>query len=188
MFENPTIAKLSSLVYAILHGLPLGTDPTSAKVRAMHEMVEKYSTTFPKRPLERPVSPAKLRGLKKVSSAIRKLRRSSVGLSTDQFPTGDVVLLTGTTGGLGCNILHHLLSSKKVSRVYALNRKSPSRGSTPHAVPLLDRQRAALANQGLDEKLAFSPRCILVEADLTAAPGFGIPHELYEEVSRARIR
>ncbi|EIN14664.1 acetyl-CoA synthetase-like protein [Punctularia strigosozonata HHB-11173 SS5] len=164
VFENPSIAKLSSLVYAIFHDLPLGTDPTSARVRAMHEMVQKYSASFPKRPIERP------------------FRRSSVGLSADQFPTGDVVLLTGSTGGLGCNILHHLLGSKKVSRVYALNRKSHSRGSAPSADSLLDRQRAALANQGLDEKLASSPRCILVEADLTAAPGFGIPHELYDEM------
>jgi hypothetical protein len=37
-------------------------------------------------------------------------------------PGGDVILLTGTTGALGSELLVDLLASERVSRVYAFNR------------------------------------------------------------------
>jgi hypothetical protein len=42
-------------------------------------------------------------------------------------PGGDVILLTGTTGALGSELLVDLLASESVSRVYAFNRPAPTK-------------------------------------------------------------
>ncbi|KAJ7053410.1 hypothetical protein C8F01DRAFT_996673, partial [Mycena amicta] len=55
---------------------------------------------------------------------------------------GTVVLLTGSTGGLGSHILDILLRRSSVERVYAFNRPGPT--------PISQRQEAAFRNRALD--------------------------------------
>ncbi|PIL33564.1 hypothetical protein GSI_04187 [Ganoderma sinense ZZ0214-1] len=89
-------------------------------------------------------------------------------------PTGykDVVLITGTTGGLGCDALEHLLRDENVGLVYAFNRKNS------HA---MERQRLRFAARGLDGSLLNSPKFQMVEAVLHE-PDFGLDAELLEEI------
>ncbi|EJD42002.1 NAD(P)-binding protein, partial [Auricularia subglabra TFB-10046 SS5] len=70
------------------------------------------------------------------------------------------VLITGTTGALGSNLLAQLLASPDVSRVYALNRSHASQ-----ALP--KRQAASLIDQGLDPALLCLQKLVLLEGDTT---------------------
>ena len=88
---------------------------------------------------------------------------------------GDVILLTGTTGGFGCNILSQLSLDPSVAKIYALNRASPREG-------LASRQMKALAQRGILEECQKFSKFQLVEADLSK-PNLGLTPELYTEVS-----
>ncbi|TFK35193.1 hypothetical protein BDQ12DRAFT_560152, partial [Crucibulum laeve] len=89
---------------------------------------------------------------------------------------GKVVLITGTTGHLGSNLLVQLLDDSSVSRVYAINRLSPT------GVSLLERQTAALIYEGLNPNVLKSPKLILFEGDLSV-PGLGLDPDFLEEAS-----
>jgi hypothetical protein len=88
-------------------------------------------------------------------------------------PQDEAVLLTGSTGNLGCYLLAYLLQSQSAKTVYALNR--------PAKTALLDRQREAFEDRGLDVSLLSSSKLKLLEADLTR-PDFGLPKEILGEV------
>ncbi|EIN04342.1 acetyl-CoA synthetase-like protein [Punctularia strigosozonata HHB-11173 SS5] len=88
---------------------------------------------------------------------------------------GYVVLLTGTTGGLGSSILAGLLASPRVRKVYAPNRRS-SKGRS-----LKERQKDAFVARGLDEGLLESPRLILLESDF-ASPELGLDAATFREM------
>ena len=92
---------------------------------------------------------------------------------TDPLPPHDVVLVTGTTGTIGSNVLTQLVADPKVERVYGLNRESP--------IPLDTRQRIALSERGLDPSVVDSPRIVLLEGTVSQ-PKLGLPDDLYEEL------
>lgn len=91
-------------------------------------------------------------------------------------PNADVVLITGTTGSLGSYVLSLLAFSADVSRVYAFNRKSTDGRS------LLERQKSALLDRGLNPLLLDLEKVTLLEGDLLAEH-FGLSNPLYEVVS-----
>jgi hypothetical protein len=93
--------------------------------------------------------------------------------STSQRPSGQVLLITGTTGGLGCHLLQNAYENPSITRIYALNRKQ-----TPS---LADRQQQVLREHGLDERIAQSKKVLLLEGDLTA-PFFGLPENVFNDV------
>ncbi|TBU23410.1 acetyl-CoA synthetase-like protein [Dichomitus squalens] len=84
----------------------------------------------------------------------------------------DVVIITGTTGGFGCDTLEHLLRDETVERVYAFNRKGAQ---------ALERQRKQFEARGLDVSLLDSPKFRMVEAVLHE-PGFAVEAELLDEI------
>ncbi|KDQ17950.1 hypothetical protein BOTBODRAFT_143676 [Botryobasidium botryosum FD-172 SS1] len=101
-------------------------------------------------------------------------------LARDGFPSTaagstDVVLVTGTTGGLGTALLRDLVALPSVSRIYAFNRKD-KRG-----VSLRERQAEALAERGLDPKILDSPKVVLVEGD-TSVSDLGLSDALFAEI------
>ncbi|CCL99492.1 uncharacterized protein FIBRA_01510 [Fibroporia radiculosa] len=147
VYEHPTIGQLADFALSIALGTVenVAAD-VGARIDAMHSMVVKYTREFPP-------------------------HQATV---TAENSEGDIVLLTGSTGSLGCYILAQLLSDPKVSHVFALNR--PSRDH----ISLHERQRSALINRGLPD-LVTSDRLTLVEGEL-ADEGFGISVELYEEM------
>ncbi|KAF7329341.1 Acetyl-CoA synthetase-like protein [Mycena kentingensis (nom. inval.)] len=81
------------------------------------------------------------------------------GANDSVVPT--VILLTGSTGGLGSHILDILLRSSSVERVYAFNR--------PSRTPIAQRQRASFEDRGLDSELLASPKLVYLEGDTTRA-------------------
>ena len=118
----------------------------------MHRMLEKYSAQLP----------------------THVPRETQVDL-----PVGEVVLVTGTTGGLGAALLAKLCDTPEVSRVYALNRRN--------AVPLLQRQKTVLGDRGYDvEAIMGSSKVVYAEADL-GQPSLGLEQHLYEEVSTIHV-
>ncbi|TCD65683.1 putative NRPS-like protein biosynthetic cluster [Steccherinum ochraceum] len=90
-------------------------------------------------------------------------------------PTKDTVLVTGTTGSLGCTLLAQLLQAPEVEHIYALNRLSED-GRT-----LLDRQRGRLAEWGIDPDITLSPKFTLLEADMSAER-LGLTEDTYDKI------
>lgn len=119
-----------------------------AKAEVMNKMLSKYTCAFPARSTE---------------------------LSDTQPSTEDVILLTGTTGALGANILAHLVDSPAVKLVYAINRPSQD------GISLLERQKRRLENEGLLPSYADCNKVVLIEGD-ASLPDLGINFELMEKV------
>ena len=108
----------------------------------------------------------------KYTKKFPKFLSSGVSGSPD---TGNVVLVTGTTGTLGCRLLVRLASNPKMRRIYAFNR--PSRdGQT-----IRQRQETALRMRGLDVSVLDRGPVVLLEGNLMQ-PRFGLSAVVYEEV------
>ncbi|CCM00767.1 uncharacterized protein FIBRA_02808 [Fibroporia radiculosa] len=145
VYEHPTIAALVRFIVSTAHGTAQSvTDDVTTRVDAMHAMVVKYTRDFPKHQ------------------------------GSTMIQGGEVVLLTGSTGSIGCYVLAQLLSDPKVSRVYAINRASRDH------VPLRRRQRCAFIDRGLPD-LITSEKLTLVEGNLEEDK-FDVPADLYEEM------
>lgn len=150
VYNYPTISSLSSYILSLACGISETTNITDAKANkssAMQAMVDKYTEDFP------------LHQGKKISE------HSNRG-----------VMITGTTGALGCYVLSKLAVDANVAVVYAINRPNK------HGQSLRERQEKALLDRGLDPTLVLgSTKVRLVEADLSIS-GFGISPELWKEV------
>ena len=145
VFQSPTIAGLARAILGVVNSTH---HPEATRTpEDLWKYVERYSANFSSRPP----------GL--VERPLCK----------------DVVLITGTTGGFGCDTLEHLLRDDNVARVYAFNRKGTQ---------ALDRQRAQFITRGLDVSLLDSSKFVMVEAALHE-PDFGIEDTLREEIRTA---
>ncbi|KAF9556254.1 acetyl-CoA synthetase-like protein [Agrocybe pediades] len=152
VYEHPTISSLSLFVnHLATGGAKQREGDLSSRKSAMLAMVEKYKYQASSTTTHPNVQGAQI--------------------------LGDVVLVTGTTGGLGSYLLAELISNPAVSRVYAVNRAgSGSRGA------LSERQLKSLVERGLDgDSILRSEKLVLVEANLALAQ-FGIADELYTEM------
>jgi len=87
-----------------------------------------------------------------------------------------VVVLTGSTGGLGSYLLASLIQRQDVAVVYAFNRPSSGAGSS-----VQQRQKSSFQDRGLDVTLLQSEKLVYVETD-TSRDGLGLEKELYEKV------
>jgi len=87
----------------------------------------------------------------------RQVREDSASTSA----VCDVVLVTGTTGRLGSQLLAALATRPDVKTVYALNRAPAS--------DIEERQRKAFESWGLDPEILHSGKIILLTADLAKA-------------------
>ncbi|KAJ7277843.1 male sterility protein-domain-containing protein [Mycena rebaudengoi] len=137
IYAHPSIEELASAITALVHG---ESDSSDNRRKALVEaMITKYSKGF-----EEPIIHEKT-----VTSSGRM-----------------VVLLTGSTGGLGSHILEILLALPSVERVYAFNR----RGRTPAS----ERQSDGFLDCALDLKLLSSDKLIYLEGD-TTKEDLGLP-------------
>ncbi|KAF9047970.1 hypothetical protein BDP27DRAFT_1434385 [Rhodocollybia butyracea] len=91
---------------------------------------------------------------------------------TGPFLPNPVVLVTGTTGGLGSYLLAELLQDPSVSLVYALNRPSSS-------ATILERQTAAFQDRKLDVTLLDSNKLVFIEGD-TSKTDLDLPASVYQ--------
>ena len=152
IFENPTIQLLAAHIASLVDqsGASQNFDPKQQHIAAINAMIEKHSSGLPGPPVL-------------VNGILRNGTR----------PTRSVVLLTGSTGGLGSFLLAQLIENPTVEKVYALNRPS----STPSA----ERQRSAFIGKGLSVGLLKSDKLVYVEAD-ASQDMCGLSPALYEEV------
>ena len=124
----------------------------------------KASTADPKAEIERMI--------KKYSSGLQgNILRD---LATRDGNEGHVILITGSTGGLGSYLLASLLNRKDVIRIYALNRRSKTTTTE-------QRQRSGFEDRGMDISLLASQRLVYVDGD-TSQEQLGLDRSLYEEV------
>lgn len=93
-------------------------------------------------------------------------------------PKEDVVVITGTTGAIGSNVLAELAKSSNVSKIYALTRKT--------AIASIVRQKEALESRGLNPALVDGVKVVVVDADL-GRPGLGLAAEVLEQVRVPRL-
>ena len=157
VYANPTIAALAKQLLDIEAIPKPGSDNDILKVKELIAMISEFSVDFPEHRPSIPLRPS----------------------------LGEVVLLTGSTGGLGAQLLAHLNTMSDVSHVYALNR--PSRDGRKF---LRDRQAEALTERGLDIGILHSHKVTLVECDISV-PGFRLDPARWNEVglmNQCRVR
>ena len=148
IFSNPTLRLLAGHLIQLVTGKDASPSPTADPKAEIEAMIAKYS----------------------------------VGLNDDvggparsrMIHHGDVVLLTGSTGGLGSYLLASLLSREDIAVIYAFNR--PSKTGT-----IKQRQRAAFEDRGLDTVLLDSEKLIYVEGDATQ-PHLSLDNRTYGEI------
>lgn len=93
-------------------------------------------------------------------------------------PAKDTVLLTGSTGALGAELLAKLVISPDIERVYAVNRGG--------VVGTKERQLSVMVERGLNESLVDSPKVVFAEMDITK-DGLGLRGDLLDEASQCSL-
>ncbi|KAG7442861.1 acetyl-CoA synthetase-like protein [Guyanagaster necrorhizus] len=146
IYDHPRIAALADFVSDSVDTRK--SDIRSAKLENIQVMLDRHASSF-----SRAVVP----------------RRSTL------HSPGDVILITGTTGGLGAATLVKLADSESVHRIFVINRSAKDGRS------LLERQEEALESRGYDPAIASLSKMVLIEADLTE-PGFGIEASIEKEI------
>ncbi|KAG8877546.1 hypothetical protein FRB98_006666, partial [Tulasnella sp. 332] len=162
VFAHPTIQSLSSAISSIASasqdsgGPPTPQeldDPVRSHVEAMEAAIRQYTTNLPVHRPDEAAYPSPRDGQ-------------------------EVVVLTGSTGGLGSHLLAQLIQMDSVVKVYALNRKSPGQS-------LAERQTAVLSERlgNVEEAstIVRSPKLRLVEAVLEAE-NLGVDKGLFKEI------
>lgn len=152
VYRNPTVSSLSSSILRVIQGTgDVESGDTTAKREELQNLVEKYTAEFPE------FTP---------SSHARE--EPALGKK--------VVLITGSTGYFGANILARLLTSDTVDEVIVIVRKNAS-GDTA-----LQRQTSAFSRAGLDVQLLETKPVQLLEGDLSV-DGFGLPADKLAKVN-----
>ncbi|KAJ6487136.1 putative aminoadipate reductase [Mycena vitilis] len=144
VYAHPSIEKLAGAIATLVHGEADSSD--GGKVAIIEKMIAKYSEGFG-------------------DAKVQEKSCSSDGI---------VVLLTGSTGGLGSHMLHILLNLASVERVYAFNRKG--------IISASERQRDAFADRGLDGSVLSSTKLVYLEGD-TSSANLGLPLNLRDKVN-----
>lgn len=150
IYNYPSIRSLTEHIVALMNpegSVQSETVVIDEHVRVMEAMIEKYS---------------------------EGLESALDSPSIDNEDTKVVVLLTGSTGNLGSQILSLLLENRSVHRVYTLNRPSTH-------TSLLDRHKERFLDKGLDMSLLNTDKLVCLEGQSTL-PKMGLSDEAYDEV------
>ncbi|KAJ7865579.1 hypothetical protein B0H14DRAFT_2347885, partial [Mycena olivaceomarginata] len=134
LLADITLSGLNSRLKATEPEETVAFDETQRKAREMEELVEKYTDGLPSRS-----------------------RDCALGGNDVRCAA---ILLTGTTGALGANILNHILQAPEFATVYCLCRPS-SNGISP-----ADRHLALFEEEGLDVSLLNSKRVVYLVGNL----------------------
>ncbi|KAH8110855.1 acetyl-CoA synthetase-like protein [Phellopilus nigrolimitatus] len=154
VYDYPTIARLATYLSSSVSGTAV--DPAgdaTAKSRELEALVSKYTTDFP---------------------------TFVVGKESRDGGDGDIVLLTGSTGSIGSNILAKLIESKAVKRIYAMSRPSADN------VSVKERHSKAFKRESLDSRLLEDARVRFLEGD-ASHPDFAIDPKQFVEVMRLAV-
>ncbi|KAF7370103.1 Acetyl-CoA synthetase-like protein [Mycena sanguinolenta] len=144
IYAHPTIEELAEAIITLVNGDVNGL-AHNTQAAVVEKMIEKYSAGF-----ETPLNcPEKIE---------------------DPSSHSAVVLLTGSTGGLGSHILEILLALPSIHQVYACNRKGK--------MSVFERQKEAFVDRGLDVGSLSSDKLVCLECD-TAKDNLGLPLEVW---------
>ncbi|KAJ6464064.1 hypothetical protein C8R45DRAFT_1025143 [Mycena sanguinolenta] len=146
VYDYPTISRLAHFVFGIASGQHEECASVGGKADVLHDMVAKYVQDFP----------------------------THTGQRQLPSPGAKVVLVTGTTGELGCYLLSLLVTDVAVAQVYAINRSSEQ-------LALRDRQAHALVERGLATNILESPKLTLLSGDISK-PTFDLPGPVYQQM------
>ncbi|KAF7305562.1 PKS-PP domain-containing protein [Mycena chlorophos] len=146
VYEKSSILGLARALEVLVAGYDADTDGDTSRKHAIEEMIKVYSA-----------------GLD------AELTPKGTSTSVD----GAVVMLTGSTGGLGSHILDLLLRDDKIAKVYAFNR--------PNTKPMMDRQKTTFQDRGLDVEALASSKVIFLEGDSTQSD-LGLSDEVLVEL------
>jgi hypothetical protein len=150
VYQHPTIRSLATYATGVsCTAAVVEIDAEAARIKRLDAMVTEYTQNWP---IHRP------------SKEVRD-------------PSSETILLTGSTGGLGTQLLAQLVMMPSVSRIYAFNR--PARDG--NLKTSRDRHLEAFLDRGNDIALLDSAKIVFIEGD-TAVDGFGIEPELFKEV------
>ncbi|KAF9078805.1 hypothetical protein BDP27DRAFT_1310201 [Rhodocollybia butyracea] len=147
IYNHPTITQLTEAISKMVINPNEDGIRVKTPEEAMEEMIAKYS-----KGLDAP------------------LPVSGVEINPEQ----QYVLLTGSTGNLGAQILESLLRSESVARVYTLNR--PSSQSS-----MLDRHRARFQDKALNISLLSSPKLVFLAGE-TSRDDLGLAADILNEL------
>ncbi|KAF8572826.1 NAD(P)-binding protein, partial [Ramaria rubella] len=142
--QHPTVRALAIFAARISHTTAISDiNPEAERRERLQDFVARYTQNWP---VHRP---------------------------SENDPTTETIILTGSTGGLGSHILAQLITMPSVSRVYAFNRPGRKTSHERHLEAFLDR--------GIDVTLLKSEKIVYVDGD-SAVEGFNIKAELFEEI------
>ncbi|KAF5377825.1 hypothetical protein D9615_006785 [Tricholomella constricta] len=160
-FEHSSTEKLHRAVAHIMSGTQvngvIGETKAAKRIRIMEDMVNKYRDEL-----------NSFSSLAAHSRISRRKRRASSGQK-------NVVLLTGSTGSLGCFLLSRLANDPSVSKVICLNRR--------HSGPATARQRQIdlMEKRGASMSTRAWEKVVLHGADLSRFD-FGLCEEKFAEL------
>ena len=141
IYGHPTIAKLSSYINSLVGSASNEAENAGAEADTLAQcstLVEKYTQNLPS-PTDKPL-PA---------------------------TTNQTIIITGTTGALGCYLLDLALSNSDITKIYCFNRTSDAR----------ERQITASDARGLSTDFPSS-RVDFLTVDLSL-PTFGLSEEIF---------
>ncbi|KAG6914129.1 putative NRPS-like protein biosynthetic cluster [Tephrocybe rancida] len=153
VYSYPIIRDLSAHIVFLLSSSQAEvaqSDESSRRASVIEEMIEKYSYD---------------------------LSGASPTTGSPQ-PSPAVILLTGSTGNLGSEILAALLKNAKVEHIYALNRHSQELLTTK------ERHLRRLEERGLATELLNTGKVSYLIGDTTQS-NLGLSHGQYSELSRS---
>ncbi|KAJ3917166.1 hypothetical protein F5877DRAFT_91368 [Lentinula edodes] len=149
VYSHPTVERLARYIISLVNNLDADASPAKTRPQLIEEMIEKYSQG-----LDAPFPPPE------------------IPINTEKHN----VLLTGSTGNLGAELLAGLLSNESVHRVYALNRLSSK-------TSMLDRHSARFEDKGLDTSLLLSPKLVFLEGE-SSSDNLGLPENMLDELRK----
>ncbi|KAH7879221.1 uncharacterized protein C8R40DRAFT_1166466 [Lentinula edodes] len=145
VYKHPTVESLANFVVGLINNSGKDADPTIA----ISQMIEKYSQG-----MDVPIE--------------------SISNGVGSHNKGVVVLLTGSTGNLGAQMLASLIPNDAVARVYTLNRSSTR-------MSMLDRHKERFQDKSLDTILLSSEKLIFLEGEASQSD-LGLQYDLYSEL------
>lgn len=101
-------------------------------------------------------------------------------ISSHPLPTKRTVLLTGSTGNLGSEILARLLQDQSVKTIFTFNRANSSASTAK-------RHQSQFSDHGLDTNLLSSEKLVLLEGD-ASKPRLGLRQDEYDLVIDTSVR
>ncbi|KAF9067908.1 hypothetical protein BDP27DRAFT_1327979 [Rhodocollybia butyracea] len=150
IYNYPTITKLSQFIVGLIESKP---GQNGVLVNSHEEEIESMISLYSKG-LEAPIPP-----------------------NAGNAPTKVVVLLTGSTGNLGAQILADLLLNESVAEVYTLNRPSSK-------LSIKKRHQERFEDKELDVGLLSSQKLVLLEGD-SSHPTLGLTDAVYSKLQES---